>query len=187
MKVAQFLESHPSIERVHYPGLLSHPQRALAHRQMVDGDRNFAPGSMIYFMLKGTPEEARLRGQQVMDHLATNALAVTLAVSLGQLRTLIEHPASMTHAAIPVADQLKAGIDPGGIRLSIGLEAAQDINNDLGDALEAVMPVQAKHRVVQAGARLAWKPRPDTREGSAASALRREGRNKVVAHPDRGR
>jgi cystathionine beta-lyase/cystathionine gamma-synthase len=143
MKVAHFLESHPAVEMVHYPGLHSHPQRAIAHRQMVDPDRNFAPGIMIYFKLKGEAEEAREVGRMVMDHLADNSLAITLAVSLGQIRTLIEHPASMTHAPIPVADQIKAGIDPGGIRLSIGLEAAEDIISDLDEALtEAISSIK---------------------------------------------
>jgi cystathionine beta-lyase/cystathionine gamma-synthase len=85
----------------------------------------------------------------MMDHLASKSFAVTLAVSLGQIRTLIEHPASMTHAAIPVADQLKAGIDPGGIRLSIGLEASEDIVGDLENSLkEAVI---SEDRRVAAG------------------------------------
>jgi methionine-gamma-lyase len=135
MRVAKFLENHPAVETVHYPGLLSHPQRAIAHKQMVDTEGNFAPGTVIYFALKGSPEEARESGRRMMDHLADKSLAVTLAVSLGQIRTLVEHPASMTHAAIPVADQLRAGIDPGGIRLSLGLEASDDIIGDLEKAL----------------------------------------------------
>jgi methionine-gamma-lyase len=140
MRVAKFLEHHPAIERVHYPGLLSHPQRAIAHTQMVDVEGNFAPGTVIYFVLKGSPEEALESGRRMMDHLADKSLAVTLAVSLGQIRTLIEHPASMTHAAIPVADQLRAGIDPGGIRLSMGLETSEDIIADLEESLkEAVL------------------------------------------------
>jgi methionine-gamma-lyase len=140
MRVAKFLEHHPAIEKVHYPGLLSHPQRAIAHTQMVDIEGNFAPGTVIYFVLKGSPEQARESGRRMMDHLADKSLAVTLAVSLGQIRTLIEHPASMTHAAIPVADQLRAGIDPGGIRLSLGLETSDDIIGDLEESLkEAVL------------------------------------------------
>jgi cystathionine beta-lyase/cystathionine gamma-synthase len=134
-RIAKFLENHSAVETVHYPGLLSHPQRAVAHKQMVDIEGNFAPGTVIYFVLKGVPEEAREAGRRMMDHLADKSLAVTLAVSLGQIRTLIEHPASMTHAAIPVAQQLKAGIDPGGIRLSIGLETSEDIIRDLEEAL----------------------------------------------------
>jgi cystathionine beta-lyase/cystathionine gamma-synthase len=144
MKVAHYLESHPAVERVSYPGLLSHPQRALAHRQMLDVERGFAPGSMIYFVLKGAPEAARDAGRHMMDCIAEHALAVTLAVSLGQIRTLIEHPGSMTHAAIPVEDQLKAGIDPGGIRLSIGLESERDIISDLGEGLEMALTATEK-------------------------------------------
>jgi cystathionine beta-lyase/cystathionine gamma-synthase len=151
MRVARFLEHHPAVERVNYPGLLSHPQRAIAHTQMVDTEGNFAPGTVIYFVLKGTPEDALESGRRVMDHLANKSLAVTLAVSLGQIRTLIEHPASMTHAAIPVAEQLKACIDPGGIRLSLGLEASEDIIGDLENSLkEAVL---SDDRSVDAGTR----------------------------------
>jgi cystathionine beta-lyase/cystathionine gamma-synthase len=150
LKVARFLEEQPTVDRVMYPGLLSHPQRALAHKQMVDIEGNFTPGTVIYFVLKGSPEEALESGRAMMDHLADKSLAVTLAVSLGQIRTLIEHPGSMTHAAIPVAEQVKAGIDPGGIRLSIGLEAAADIIADLEDALTKVIPVQRVEAVALA-------------------------------------
>ena len=149
-RVARFLEDHPAVSRVHYPGLLSHPQRALAHSQMVDIEGSFAPGTILYFVLRGSPEEARESGRKVMDYLADKSLAVTLAVSLGQIRTLIEHPASMTHAAIPLAEQLKAGIDPGGIRLSIGLEAAADIIADLDAALNHAVPYVAKTQVAAA-------------------------------------
>jgi cystathionine beta-lyase/cystathionine gamma-synthase len=135
MKVARFLEGHPSVERVYYPGLASHPQHVLATKQMLDGEGNFAPGIMIYFLLKGKPEEARDKGRKIMNYLADRALSVTLAVSLGQVRTLIEHPSSMTHAPLPVDAQLAAGIDPGGIRISVGIEAAEDIMGDLEDAL----------------------------------------------------
>jgi cystathionine beta-lyase/cystathionine gamma-synthase len=136
MSVARFLEAHPAVERVVYPGLPSHPQYELARRQMVDVDGNFAPGTLIYFLLKGTPDQARDAGRKVMNHLAENALSVTLAVSLGQIRTLIEHPASMTHAPLPLEAQLSAGIEPGGIRISIGLENPEDIQSDLGEALD---------------------------------------------------
>ena len=135
MAVARFLEGHAGVDRVVYPGLPSHPQHALARKQMVDVDGNFAPGTLIYFVLKGSPEQAREAGRKVMNHLADNALSVTLAVSLGQIRTLIEHPASMTHAPLPVEAQLAAGIEPGGIRISVGLERAEDIQGDLADAL----------------------------------------------------
>ncbi|UCF67573.1 MAG: PLP-dependent transferase [Acidobacteriota bacterium] len=134
-KVAEFLEQHPKVKRVVYPGLASHPQHELARRQMLDFDGEFAPGILIYFLLEGGPDEARQRGVRFIDHLADEALSITLAVSLGQVRTLIEHPASMTHAAVPADRQLEAGIDPGGLRLSIGLEQAEDIIGDLEAAL----------------------------------------------------
>jgi len=137
LAVARFLEGRPEIARVAYPGLESHPQHALARQQMRDPDGQFAPGIMIYFVVRGEPAVARERGRRVMDHLAQSALAVTLAVSLGQVRTLIEHPASMTHATVPPEAQAAAGIDPGGVRLSIGLEAAGDIIGDLAVALDA--------------------------------------------------
>jgi methionine-gamma-lyase len=138
LKGARFLEGHPRVERVLYPGLPSHPQHVLATKQMVDPEGVFAPGIMIYFVLKGQPEKAREAGRRMMNHLADNALSVTLAVSLGQIRTLIEHPSSMTHAPIPVDAQVAAGLDPGGIRISIGLEAAEDIMGDLEDALNTL-------------------------------------------------
>lgn len=138
MKLALFLEGHPAIERAIYPGLPSHPQYALAQKQMRDVDGNFAPGSLISFILKGSHDAAREAGRKLMNHLADNALTITLAVSLGQIRTLIEHPASMTHAPLPVEAQVAAGIEPGGIRISVGLENAEDIQSDLRDALEAL-------------------------------------------------
>ena len=116
LKVAKFLETHPKIEHVVYPGLPSHPQYELAKRQMRNFDGEFAPGIMIYFYLKGDPDDVRKRGALLMDLLAEKALSITLAVSLGQIRTLIGHPASMTHAVLPAEAQQKAGIHPGGIR-----------------------------------------------------------------------
>ncbi len=138
MAVARFLSAHPAIDRVIYPGLPSHPQYEVARRQMRDPDGAFAPGIMLSFVLKGAPAEARQKGEQMMDHIAANALSITLAVSLGQIRTLIEHPSSMTHAPLPVEAQMEAGIEPGMIRMSIGLEAAQDIIADLTAALSHI-------------------------------------------------
>lgn len=135
LEVARFLEAHPAVERVVYPGLESHPQHALARRQMRDPDGRFAPAGIIYFVLNGGGVVARDRGARLMDSLASNALTVTLAVSLGQVRTLIEHPASMTHAPIPVERQPACGIEPGGVRLSIGLERPEDILHDLAAGL----------------------------------------------------
>ena len=136
-RIAEHLEAHPAVARVSYPGLPSHPQHELAQRQMRTRDGVFAPGTLVYFVLKGTPEEARDLGARVINHLAKDALAVTLAVSLGQVRTLVEHPSSMTHAPIPVEAQIAAGIDPGGIRLSLGLEEPADILADIERAFEA--------------------------------------------------
>lgn len=137
LKVAQFLENHPLVEKVRYPGLPSYPQYELAQQLLRDYDDNFAPGTMIYFTLKGRDaEHSRSAGQRMMNYLAENAYAVTLAVSLGQLRTLIEHPASMTHVTYPAQEQVAMGIDPGGIRLAIGIESPDDIIADLKVALE---------------------------------------------------
>ncbi len=133
--VAGFLEGHAGVRRVVYPGLASYPQHALAQRQMTDPEGRAAPGTLIYFVLDGDGEEVKAHGERLVDALAQEALSVTLAVSLGQIRTLIEHPASMTHAPLPAAAQAEAGIDPGGIRLSIGLESPDDIVADLERAL----------------------------------------------------
>lgn len=135
MKVAEYLEKHPKIEKVAYPGLKSHPQHEIAKKQMVDPDGNFAPGSMLYFIIKGSHAEAAKAGAKVIDYLAEKSLVITLAVSLGMVKTLIEHPSSMTHAPIPVSEQAKFGIDPGGIRLSFGIEDPRDIIEDLETAL----------------------------------------------------
>lgn len=139
MKVAQFLAQHPKIDFVNYPGLPSFKFYEIAKKQMRDFHGNFAPGNMIYFALKGnTPEEGKEKGRFMMDYIAKNAYTLTLAVSLGHVRTLIEHPGSMTHSMIPAEEQIKEGIDPAGIRMSIGLENADDIIKDLEDALNQI-------------------------------------------------
>ncbi|MDH7515284.1 MAG: aminotransferase class I/II-fold pyridoxal phosphate-dependent enzyme [Bacteroidota bacterium] len=135
MQVAEYLEQHPRVRRVMYPGLKSFPQYDLARRQMLDFDGRFAPGTLIYFSLAGdTPEEARELGERLINDIAERAYTITLAVSLGHLRTLIEHPGSMTHSAIPAEEQVRRGLDPGGIRLSIGIEHPADIIQDLDEA-----------------------------------------------------
>lgn len=137
-KVAEALEQRPEFERVLYPGLPSFPQAELARRQMVDFDGNFAPGSMIYFVMKGTsPQDSLKRAERFINHVAQEAYCVTLAVSLGNIRTLIEHPGSMTHSAIPAEEQAAKGLDPGGVRLAVGLEKPEDIIGDLTRSLEA--------------------------------------------------
>lgn len=124
MKIAEFLESHPKIEWVLYPGLASHPQYELAKKQM-DG-----PGSMISFEVKGGLDA----GKKVMD----NVKLAVLAVSLGGVETLIQHPASMTHSKIPREERIEAGITDGLIRLSVGIEDADDLLADLAQALNKV-------------------------------------------------
>lgn len=135
-QVAEFLEQHPKVSRVLYPGLKSFPQSELARKQMRDIDGNFAPGSLLYFEMEGSPEEAYRRAVRVVNHIADHALDITLAVSLGQIRTLIEHPASMTHSSIPPDAQVEAGIHPGGLRMSLGIEDVRDILQDLEEALK---------------------------------------------------
>ncbi len=135
MHIARFLEEHPKVEAVRYPGLESFPQYALARKQMRDDHGKFAPGSMMYFVLHD-PEGKGRPAERVIDWAAQNAYTLTLAVSLGQIKTLIEAPYSMTHSAIPDADKRARGLVPGGIRLSVGLEDWHDIIDDLRAALE---------------------------------------------------
>jgi cystathionine beta-lyase/cystathionine gamma-synthase len=141
MQVADFLTRQPKVARVLYPGLPNFPQKELAHRQMTTADGSFAPGSMLYFELKGcdaTPKSAAEATERFVDHIAEKAYTITLAVSLGSIKTLIENPFSMTHAAVPEEEKLRTGVQPGGIRLSLGLEDWHDIIADLEDALEVI-------------------------------------------------
>ncbi|MCX6655746.1 MAG: PLP-dependent transferase, partial [Candidatus Bathyarchaeota archaeon] len=120
-KIANWLEEHPKIEWVKYPGLKSHPHHALAKRQM-DGF-----GSMMSFEVRGGVEA----GRRVMN----NVKLCSLAVSLGAVETLISHPSSMTHAIVPREDHVKSGITDGLVRLSVGIEDVDDIIEDLDQAL----------------------------------------------------
>lgn len=139
MQVAKFLEKHPAVDRVYYPGLPSFPQYKLAKRLLRDFDGNFAPGMMIFFTLKAkNPEASKNKGARLMDYIADNAYTITLAVSLGQLKTLIEHPGSMTHSAYSAKEQLESGIEPGGIRLAVGIENSKDIIGDLKAGLDRI-------------------------------------------------
>ncbi len=137
-KVADFLSKHPKVESVSYPGGECFAQKELARRQMMSPEGKFAPGSMLYFVLKGAPSGKQSRAERLVDYLAENAYSVTLAVSLGQIKTLIEHPFSMTHSALPDEQKKAFGMDPEGVRLSIGLEDWHDIIKDLEIALEKV-------------------------------------------------
>lgn len=139
MTIAEYLEKHPKIRSVSYPGLPSFPQYELAKKQMRNYDGEFAPGTLMYFTLKSdSPQESRDKGEQLINYCADNAYTITLAVSLGHTRTLIEHPGSMTHSAIPAEEQVQRGMDPGGVRLSIGIEHPDDIIRDLEEALTQI-------------------------------------------------
>jgi len=121
--LARYLEAHPKVKRVHYPGLPSHPQHEVAKRQQ----RAF--GAMLSFEL-GSLEAAR----RLLDHVKLCALAE----SLGGVETLISHPAIMTHASVPAETRQKIGITDGLVRLSVGIEDADDLVADLDQALSHV-------------------------------------------------
>jgi methionine-gamma-lyase len=123
LTVAKFLEQHPKVKQVYYPGLQSHPQHELAKSQM----SGF--GGMIAFEVAGITE-----GKKLMNEVKMCALAV----SLGNVETLIQHSASMTHAPIPREQRLAAGISDGLIRMSVGIERAEDIISDLDQALAKI-------------------------------------------------
>jgi methionine-gamma-lyase len=120
-KIALFLENHPKVKSVLYPGLPSHPQYELAQRQMS------GPGAMISFELKGGFEAGKIMMNSV-------ELAV-LAVSLGGIETLIQHPASMTHSKMSKEAREIAGITDGLVRLSVGIEEVEDLIDDLEQAM----------------------------------------------------
>jgi cystathionine beta-lyase/cystathionine gamma-synthase len=136
-RVAEFLGKDPKVACVRYPGAECLPQKALAHRQMLSPDGKFAPGSMLYFVLKES-DSKQSRAEKLVDYLAEHAYSITLAVSLGQIKTLIEHPFSMTHSALPDEQKRAFGMHPEGIRISLGLEDWHDIIRDLEIALEKV-------------------------------------------------
>lgn len=135
--IARFLEKHPLVKRVLYPGLKSFPQKQLAELQMVSYDGRFAPGSILYFELKAdTSTEGEKTAEFFIDDVARTSRCINLAVSLGQVRTLIEAPYSMTHSALPADFKDSIGISPSGIRLSLGLEDWHDIEADLKSSLD---------------------------------------------------
>jgi len=124
IKIADYLEKHPKVQWVKFPGLKSHPQYELAKKQM-DG-----PGSMISFELKGGLDAGKI----LMD----NVKVAILAVSLGGVETLIQHPASMTHSKMSKDSREKSGITDGLVRYSVGIEDAGDLINDLEQALAKI-------------------------------------------------
>jgi cystathionine beta-lyase/cystathionine gamma-synthase len=138
VRVAGFLAQHPKVRQVSYPGLATCPQYVLAQRQMVSPEGDFAPGSVIYFVLQGHEQAAAKAAESFVNAIAREAYSITLAVSLGQIRTLIEEPYTMTHASLPKEVKRAHGLEPGGIRLSIGLEDWQDIVADLNAAFECI-------------------------------------------------
>ena len=122
MKLAKHLQAHPEVARVHYPGLPGHPGHDVARKQM----KGF--GGMISFELKGELERAK--------RMISSTKLFSLAESLGGVESLIGHPASMTHGSIPREERLKSGLVDGLIRLSVGVEDADDLAADLDQAIQ---------------------------------------------------
>ena len=123
LRLAQFLAAHPAVAVVHYPGLESHPQHALARRQM----QSF--GAMLSFELNG--------GYAAAQRFAESLQVALLAVSLGGVETLVQHPASMSHGLLDKKELARTGIGEGLVRVSVGLEAAEDLIADFDQALRA--------------------------------------------------
>ncbi len=120
--IAEYLRQHPKVEKVFWPGFESHPNHAVAAKQM----RDF--GGMISFVLKGDRKEDAVAVLEKFQLFA-------LAESLGGVESLCGHPATMTHASIPAAERLKAGLSDSLIRLSVGIEDAEDLIDDLAQAI----------------------------------------------------
>ncbi len=123
LKLAQFLESHPKVERVIYPGLPSHPQYALAQRQMGNG------GPMLAVELKG--------GKEGAFRFMNNLKIMDISNNLGDAKTLITHPATTTHSNIPAPEREALGITAGMVRISVGIEHIEDLLQDADQALKA--------------------------------------------------
>jgi cystathionine beta-lyase len=124
-KVAEYLRNHPKIGKVYWPGFTDHPNHAIAKSQM----RDF--GGMLSFTLKNDSVEAAIKLMESVE-------LFSLAESLGGVESLINHPASMTHASIPREERMKNGLTDSLIRLSIGVEDFEDLLDDLGQALELI-------------------------------------------------
>ena len=124
IEIANFLEKHPKVERVLYPGLKSHPQHAIAKKQMMGF------GGMVTFFLKSDLGGAR--------RFLENVKVFSLAESLGGVESLVDHPAIMTHASIPAEMRKELGITDTLVRLSVGIENVEDLKDDLNHALQAV-------------------------------------------------
>lgn len=138
--VAALLAGHPTVTRVCYPGLPGHPQAELIARQMA------GPGSLISFELKGGLDAGR--------HVLARVRLPALAVSLGGVESLIQHPASMTHAAVPREERLRCGITDGLVRLSVGCEDRDDLLADLQQALDSLLHAGLPARESEAAAQV---------------------------------
>ena len=123
-KIANYLEEHPKVDKVIYPGLKSHPNYELAKKQMT------LPGGMLTFFIKGGVEESRI--------FLESTVLFRLAESLGGVESLIEHPGIMTHASIPREQREAIGITDNLIRISVGIEDVEDLIEDLGNALDSI-------------------------------------------------
>ncbi|WP_113925357.1 trans-sulfuration enzyme family protein [Cognataquiflexum aquatile] len=124
-EIAHFLKSHPKVDKVYWPGFETHPNHAVAKKQM----RDF--GGMISFVIKGNKLEDAIKVLENMHYFS-------LAESLGGVESLCGHPATMTHASIPKAEREKVGLVDSLIRLSVGIEDVEDLKEDLAQALELV-------------------------------------------------
>jgi O-succinylhomoserine sulfhydrylase len=130
LTLAHWLEQHPAVARVHYPGLLSHPQHALAMRQM-----SGVGGAVLSFDLKAADaEQARARAFHVLDALQV----LSLCTNLGDTKTLLTHPASTSHGKLAEAQRQAAGIGQGLIRVAVGLEHLDDLKADLSRGLDTL-------------------------------------------------
>jgi O-succinylhomoserine sulfhydrylase len=130
LEIAQWLEQHPQVARVYYPGLPSHAQHALAMKQMSGNG-----GALLSFDVKATSaEEARKRAFHVLDSLQV----LSLCTNLGDTKTLLTHPASTSHGKLSDAQRQAAGIGQGMIRMAVGLEHVGDMKNDLLRGLNTI-------------------------------------------------
>nr|MDQ3048896.1 PLP-dependent transferase [Bacteroidota bacterium] len=121
-KVAEFLKTHPKIDKIYWPGFTDHPNHEIAKKQMKDF------GGMISFSLKGNSQEEAFK-------IASSMKVFSLAESLGGVESLINHPATMTHASIPKEERDRAGVVESLLRLSVGIEDIEDLLADLKQAL----------------------------------------------------
>jgi methionine-gamma-lyase len=134
MAIAQYLEKNSLVEKVYYPGLKSFPQYALAKKMLQTPEGGFAPGTMLSFTLKGSSAKT----EKFINLIAENSYSITLAVSLGLIKTLIEVPGLMTHSAVPEEKQVDSGIPRKLIRMSLGIEDSKDIISDLEQAFKKI-------------------------------------------------